>query len=127
MYLFEHELNKSTSRYFGITSRRKIVASIQYEQYCAEVVSQAWKWCSDVMTKPPVDYIASLTTCAQFTLEATAFRNLVDVPTAQVLNILLPFFLFGPPDATIEDAFVPSYLDPALCAVLTTNKHLKIQ
>ena len=128
MYLFKHELNQSTSRYFGVTAHRKVVASFHYDQYCEEAATQAWKkWCSDVMTRPPVNYIASLPTCARYALEATASRNSIDIHTAQVLNSLLPSFFFCPPYATIQDTFVQSYLASALRAVFTTNEHLNIE
>ncbi|OAD01816.1 hypothetical protein MUCCIDRAFT_111155 [Mucor lusitanicus CBS 277.49] len=127
MYLFEQELDRSISRYFGSSSHRRIITSIHYKQYSASSPSNAWKWCNQVKDNAPFDYIESLAVCAGFTIEATTSKNLVDIHTAQVLNDLLPSFLFRPPNAAIEDTFVQAYLSPALRSVFVTHERLQYE
>ena len=127
IYLSQQELDQSTSRFFGASAHRKIMASFDYQQYCAKSAENAWKWCGQVISQPPADYIASLSCCARFVIGATASGNLVDIHTAQVLNDLLPSFLARPSNSDVEDTFVQSYLSPALRAVFHTDEHLQIE
>ncbi|CAO3656714.1 unnamed protein product [Mucor fragilis] len=94
---------------------------------CADPAENAWEWCGQVISKLPTDYIASLSCCARFIIEAIASGNLVDIHTAQMLNDLLPSFLARPPNSDVEDTFVHSYLSPALRAVFHTDKHFQIE
>ncbi|KAI8966941.1 hypothetical protein BDF20DRAFT_797804, partial [Mycotypha africana] len=69
-------------------------------------------WCRNIEVSRPVDWVSSLSLCAQLLQKASESKNLVDLHTAQILTQILPVLINGPPDDSNEDSYVHYYLSP---------------
>ncbi|KAI9473812.1 MAG: hypothetical protein EXX96DRAFT_621443 [Benjaminiella poitrasii] len=88
---------------------------------------QCYDWCMNIEASPPSDWLSSLKLCGKIMTDACESNNLLDIHTAQVLIHVLPIFINGPPDYSIEDSYVHNFLSPLLAAVFGSDSLLHMK
>ncbi|KAG0942055.1 hypothetical protein G6F62_002679 [Rhizopus arrhizus] len=81
----------------------------------------------NIEASPPSDWLSSLKLCGKMLTDACESNNLLDIHTAQVLTHVLPIFINGPPDYSIEDSYVHNYLSPLLTTVFGSDSLLNMK
>ncbi|KAI9007858.1 hypothetical protein CLU79DRAFT_777633 [Phycomyces nitens] len=127
VYLLDRNIALSSSKYFTAAIHNAIKASISFEAYLPIRGAQCYDWCTTIGTNPPSDWISSLAMCGKMLSDACESKNLLDIHTAQVLTHILPIFINGPPDCSIEDSYVHNYLSPLLSSVFGSDSMLNIK
>lgn len=112
IYLFDKNQASSISKYFTLAVHNALKLSLLFETYYPERGVRCYDWCMSLEESPPPDWLSSLTLCAKMLSDACESKNILDVHTAQVLTSILPAFINGPPDNSIEDSYVHNYLSP---------------
>ncbi|KAI7906757.1 uncharacterized protein BX663DRAFT_427671, partial [Cokeromyces recurvatus] len=76
---------------------------------------------------PPHDWITALGFGGRILCEAVKGENDVDMHTAHVLNQVLPLFISGSPDYSVEDSLVHNYLSQMLLSIFSKDGRFKIK
>ncbi|CAO3703196.1 unnamed protein product [Rhizopus stolonifer] len=127
IYLFDKSLAFSVSKYFTIAVHNTIRSSLTFEAYLPPRGIRCYEWCINIEASPPTDWLSSLTLCGKMLSDACESNNLLDIHTAQVLTYVLPMFINGPPDSSIEDSHVHNYLSPLLNTVFGSDPLLNMK
>lgn len=80
-----------------------------------------------IEVSPPSNWLSSLTLCGKLLSSACELKNLLDIYIAQALTQILPIFINGPLDHSIEDSYVDNYLSSLLTSVLGSNNLLNMK
>ncbi|KAG2214307.1 hypothetical protein INT47_000863 [Mucor saturninus] len=126
IYLFDKDSSFSVSKYFHSHVHNAIKPTLFFGSNTINKGLDCYNWCTQLETCPPVDWLPSLTLCAEFLTSACKSGNVLDVHTAQVLTQILPMLINGPMDDTVEDSYVHHYLSPLLCSVFSSDSRLRL-
>ncbi|KAI8083390.1 uncharacterized protein B0P05DRAFT_537110 [Gilbertella persicaria] len=127
IYLFDKNLALSVTKYFTNAIHNVVKPSLSFEAYLPPRGVRCYDWCMNIEASPPSDWISSLALCGKMLSDACESKNLLDIHTAQVLTHVLPIFINGPPDYSIEDSYVHNYLSPLLTTVFGSDPLLNMK
>ncbi|KAI8983576.1 hypothetical protein BDB01DRAFT_698700, partial [Pilobolus umbonatus] len=127
IYLFNKNYASSISKYFSLAVHNALKSSLLFKKYYSERGVQCYDWCMSIEESSPSDWISSLTLCAKMLGIASESQNVLDMHTAHVLTSVLPVFIHGPPDYSVEDSYVHNYLSPLLSSVFSSEPLLNMK
>lgn len=127
IYKFDRNFSSSISKYFSTQVHTMLKPTLFFDDYLPKKGLNCYDWCMDIEVSPPVDYITSITLCADLLKKACDSKNFLDIHTAQILTQILPVLVNGPPEDSTEDSYVHYYLSPLLSSVFSTDPLLKMK
>lgn len=127
IYKFDRDFSSSVSKYFSTKVHTMLKPTLSFNAYLSTIGLNCYVWCLDIKVSPPVDYITSITLCADLLKKACDSKNILDIHTAQILTQILPVLVNGPPEDSTEDIYVHYYLSPLLSSVFSTDPLLKMK
>ncbi|KAI7873714.1 uncharacterized protein EV154DRAFT_527817 [Mucor mucedo] len=127
IYLFDKKYASSISKYFSLGVHNALKPSLLFEKYHPENGNRCFDWCIGIEVSPPHNWHSSLILCAKMLSDACESENVLDLHTAHVLAFILPIFVNGQPDCSIEDSFVHNYISPLLSSVFSSDPLLNMK
>ncbi|CAO3703716.1 unnamed protein product, partial [Rhizopus stolonifer] len=127
VYIFDKNFASSVSKYFSTKIHMSLKPNLSFDAYFPTRGLNCYDWCLKIEASPLVDWISSLSLCAELLTKACESKNHLDIHTAQVLTQILPVLINGPPDDSNEESYVHYYLSPLLTSVFGSDPLLKIK
>jgi hypothetical protein len=121
--LFDKNYASSISKHFTLAVHNALKPSLLFETYHPERGIRRYDWCMSIEESPPPDWLSSLTLCVKILNDACESKNILDIHAAQALTSILPIFINGPPDCSIEDSYVHHYLSLLLSSVFSSDPY----
>ncbi|KAG2205501.1 hypothetical protein INT47_005875, partial [Mucor saturninus] len=127
IYIFDENIDGSVTKYFGAELHEVVMSDISFNCYRPPKPDQSHVWCLEVAENPPYDLKSTLKSCTNFLIQATEQDNEVDLHMAHTLTQLLPVFVAGSQDNSIEDSYVHHYLAPILQSIYSMDKKFTVR
>ncbi|RCH78030.1 hypothetical protein CU098_000306, partial [Rhizopus stolonifer] len=127
IFIFDTDISMSISKYFEFEDHKAIILSLKMNKYRPELCIKAHRWCQEIVDNPPHDWITSLAFSGKILCEAAEDKNEIDMHTAHVLSLVLPLFVSGSPDCSVEDSLVHNYLSHLLLSVFSKDPCFKVK
>ncbi|KAG1411751.1 hypothetical protein G6F58_008395 [Rhizopus delemar] len=127
VYTFDRNFASSVSKYFSTKIHTTLKPTLSFDAYLPKRGLSCYDSCMSIEVSPPVDWVFSLTLCAELLTKACKSKNHLDIHTAQVLTQVLPVLINGPPNDSNEDSYVHYYLSPLLSSVFASDPLLKMK
>ncbi|KAI9471860.1 MAG: hypothetical protein EXX96DRAFT_622048 [Benjaminiella poitrasii] len=104
IYIFDENIDGSITKYFGAELHKVVMSDISFNCHRPHKPNKSHVWCLEIAENPPDDLKSTLKLCADFLIQATEQDNEVDLHVAHTLTQLLPVFVAGSHDSSIEDS-----------------------
>ncbi|KAG2237224.1 hypothetical protein INT48_006628 [Thamnidium elegans] len=127
IYIFDENIDGSVTKYFGAELHKVVMSDISFNCYRPHKPNQSHAWCLEIAEDPSDDLKSTLKLCTDFLIQATEQDNEVDLHMAHTLTQLLPVFVAGSHDSSIEDSYVHHYLAPILQSIYSTDKKFTVR
>lgn len=117
IYLFHKNYASSVSKYFTIAVHNALKPLILFKAYYSKSGTLYYDWRMSIEESPFNDWLFFLALCVKMLNNACKSKNILDVHTAQILTFILPEFINGLPDCSIENGYAHNYPSPLLLSV----------
>ncbi|KAG1137013.1 hypothetical protein G6F37_012606 [Rhizopus arrhizus] len=127
IYIFDENIDGSITKYFGAELHKVVMSDISFSCYRPHKPNKSHVWYLEIAENPPDDLKSTLKLCTDFLIQANEQVNEVDLHMAHTLTQLLPVFIAGSHDSSIEDSYVHHYLAPILQLIYSMDKKFTVR
>ncbi|CAO3668250.1 unnamed protein product [Rhizopus stolonifer] len=105
---------------------RVVASDIDFKCCRPHKPNKCHAWCLEITEDPPIDLKSTLKLCTGFLRQATEEDNEVDLHMAYTLTQLIPVFVAGSIDSSIEGSYVHHHLAPILQSIFSAEKKFTV-